>query len=298
MQGRKTSSDPLVFLKGGCHLRIPHLRIPQHWEPTNHPTWSRIMSPFVRVVVFTAIAVGAGLPPPDCSQVRAASCGLSKRSDGAEQADNATASQLVKDLDAESARSGVARIRRDGSGHITGMLLSSHIATERNISVLRYFSSLEELDINCPQAYLSEQGLTSISEVPSLRRLILRGATRHIGRKMGLVLAGLPHLESLRIQEITIDASFISSVLGSESLRRFEVTSTTSMDDNGVLLISKAGSRLTGLDLSNTGITDDSMEYLTRLVDLERVVIRNTAITRAAAQRFRANSKAVLVGVN
>lgn len=256
------------------------------------------MSPFVRAIVCTTIATGAGLPSRDCSQVSAAPCGSPQRSNGARQADNAIVSQLVRDLDAESATSGVPRIRRDRNGHIRGILLSSHIATERNISVLRYFSSLEELDVNCPQAYLSEQGLTSISDVPSLRGLILRGATRHVGRQMGRVLAGLPHLEYLRIQEITIDASFISSVLGSESLRRFEVTSTTSLDDNGVLIITKAGGRLTGLDLSNTGITDDSMEYLTRLVHLERLVIRNTAITRAAAQRFRASSKAVLVGVD
>lgn len=221
----------------------------------------------------------------------------SQRPSESRDADGAAINQLIKVLDEDASRSGVPRIRRDGQGRIVGIVLSKRRATESNIALLRYLSSLEEVDIVCPKPALSEDALEKISGVSSLHRLTLTWATMRVGKKMGLALAGLPHLESVCVQAIAVDSAFTGSLLGSGSVRRLAITLTDSMNDDMAMLIGKAGNRLTELDLSSTDITDDSMTYLSQLASLEHVVLWNTGVTWRGVQLFRSRSKAVVTGV-
>ena len=130
--------------------------------------------------------------------------------------------------------------------------------TDFNLDRIAELTELEELDLH--DAKIGDRGLARLEGLQNLRRLNLSGSD--VGEKGALSLAKFRQLEALRLWRCKQAGDSLV-----ETLRKLP--------------------RLTTLDLAESGLTDEGLDQLGELPALRKLYVGETAVTRAAVERFR-----------
>ena len=127
------------------------------------------------------------------------------------------------------------------------------------LAYLKGCPMLEEIDLSrCP---IGDAGLVSISDLPSLRRLVLAGT---------------------KVSDDGLKA------LRPGSLRTLDL-SGTKITDAGLKYLCKPGiaERLTELNLADTAVTDNAVEYLRKMPRLKTLRLTGTTISDQGVEKLR-----------
>jgi hypothetical protein len=237
---------------------------------------SQVESWFVGTIVLMVLG-GSAIPP---ATVQGASAGAA----GFEESKSIR--KLLEELETAGRTSGVKRIMSDPNGNVTGIFLYGATARDDNVRLLKELPKLRDLRISCPKGEISADALATLSQVTELRTLQLRAATRPFSIGDGEAVAKIRTLRSLRLSELAVAVGAIKPLARCRSLRSLtiEVTSTFANKNAAEL----AGiTTLRELDLSNTNVSDPSLDTIGKLPNLKHLALQRYSFFRTAFNRER-----------
>jgi hypothetical protein len=183
--------------------------------------------------------------------------------------------------------------------------VSATATTDVGIAHIAQLTALEVLDLS--YTAITDQALEVLSAIPCLRCLRIRGTQatpeglRHLlklpalrdidasrlhgnGDVCAIVLAGIPSLESLRIDGADLSGAGIGVFVGHERLRHLTVAANPIFDEDVVAL--QRIPRLETVDLSQTMISDASIDSLAACTGLRRLDVSDTYVTQGGYEQL------------
>ena len=140
------------------------------------------------------------------------------------------------------------------------LILADTTTQDSYLGYLKRCPMLEEIDLSrCP---IGDNGLVSISDLPSLRRLVLAGT---------------------RVSDNGLKA------LRPGSLRTLDLSGTKITDAGLKNLCSSPGiaERLTELNLKDTAVTDNAIQYLRKMSRLKKLCLKGTKVSDKSVEELR-----------
>ena len=169
------------------------------------------------------------------------------------------------------------------------IVASTAVADDSSPALARLFGKRERdaderlVLLDLPKQDLIDDDLRAVADLTSLKQLNLSFCKR-------VKNDGLQHLARLvELRELNVGGCKLIGDAGLEHLRSLTKLerlnlSVTQVSDDGLKTVALF-SRLKGLDLDNTGVTEEGLPHLARLTDLEYLRLADLSITdRAVAQ--------------
>jgi hypothetical protein len=157
--------------------------------------------------------------------------------------------------------------------------LSHTDITDKALKVISVLPRLYCLRIRGTQ--VTPEGLRNLLKLPVLRDI---DASRLHGDACAIVLAEMPSLESLRIYGADLSGKGIGAFVGHEGLRHLTAAANPIFDEDVVAL--QRIPRLETVDLSQTMISDASIDSLAACTGLRRLDISDTYVTQGGYEQL------------
>lgn len=153
--------------------------------------------------------------------------------------------------------------------------------TDRALKVLSVFPRLNCLRIRGTQA--TPEGLRHLLNLPVLRD-IDASRLQGNGDACAIILANMPSLESLCIDGADLSGTGIGAFVGHEGLRHLTAVANPIFDEDVVAL--QRIPRLETVDLSQTMISDASIDSLAACTGLRRLDVSDTHVTQGGYEQL------------
>lgn len=193
---------------------------------------------------------------------------------------------------------GFSRVNDDGFDALASLekLEELHIGGDKMtglaLPLLRLLPSLKHLDVNGSQRTdsgrwglnLSDLNAGSLSALPQLEVLNIGGASvTDVGMK---AVEPLVNLHTIDLSRMDLTAQGIEPLTKLPKLRRVNLWQTVRIDDKAAPILARMPS-LEVLNLSDTVVTDLTLDQLQALKQLKTLIVAGTKVTTERVEKFR-----------
>jgi len=161
------------------------------------------------------------------------------------------------------------------------------------LPLLKLLPALKNLDVNGGQRTdsglwglaLSDFNLDTIAQLTQLESLDIGGSK--VTDRGVVDLAGLTNLHTLGLSETTVSARGVATLAKLPHLARLNLWKAEKIDDKAAPQFA-AMPAIETLELTETGITDETLDTLEQIKTLKDIYVGGTAVTEARVEAFRA----------
>lgn len=193
---------------------------------------------------------------------------------------------------------GFSRVNDDGFDALASLekLEELHIGGDKMtglaLPLLRLLPSLKHLDVNGSQRtdsgrwglMLSDLNVSALGALPQLEVLNIGGASvTDVGMK---AIEPLVNLHTVDLSRMDLTAQGLEPLTKLPKLRRINLWQTVRVDDKAAPILARM-QNLEVLNLSDTAITDATLDQLRGMKQLKTLVVAGTKVTPERAEKFR-----------
>ena len=176
------------------------------------------------------------------------------------------------------------------------VILPSTAPTEKNLQLLAQIPSLTSIKIFCAPDPIRADAMLSLSKLPKLRELIIRGYYPKLTEGVGTTLKSLRSLEVFEVRYASIDRGALDALATLPKLRSLRISAQSDLGDAEAASLQHF-SNLEELNLSDTNVTDASLRYFASMPRLKHLVLSRTKITAAGISASQLSRHVQVEGV-
>ncbi len=165
--------------------------------------------------------------------------------------------------------------------HLAALSLQQTAVTDNGIAIVAALPELKELTLMATP--VTDACLASIASLTQLQKLRLRG-TQVTGRDAA-AFGQMKSVVDLDLSETSFESAGLASIATMPNLKMLNLW-LTKVDDEGIAALT-AKTQLKQLNLDNVkGVTDQSLEVISQMVDLELLHLGGTSVSAAGLPKL------------